>query len=319
MRAIAETDGRLALTDLPLPEPGSGEVRVAVRATAVNRADLVQRAGHYAPPPGESHVLGLECAGVIDALGPDLAGWSVGDRVCALLAGGGYASHVLVPAGQLLPMGSLSFDQAAALPEAICTAHDALFTQGDLAPGERVLLHAGASGVGTIAIQLCREAGSPCFVTVGGAEKIDRCVALGAEAGWNRHDGPWTAAPWLAEGVDLIVDPVGRGYLADDLRALRPRGRVVLLGLMGGRTEEIDLGRVLLKRLRIQGTVLRSRTRAEKAAVVRAVATDVWPLVQAGRVQPVVHAVLPLERAEQAHALVRSNTTIGKVVLTVGD
>ena len=319
MQAITHEDGPLRLVELPDLEPGPGQIRIAVRATAVNRADLIQRAGHYAPPPGASPVLGLECAGVVDALGDGVLRWKIGDRVCALLAGGGYASQVVVDQHHVLDAGDLPFDEAAALPEAVCTAHDALMVQAGLQPGERVLLHAGASGVGTTAIQLCREHGSPCFVTAGSAEKIERCVQLGAEGGWNRHDGPFTDAPWLKDGVDVVLDPVGRGYLNPDLKVLNRRGRVVLIGLMGGRTEELDLGRVLVKRIRILGTVLRSRSSEEKAAVVRAVAEGPWKAVLQGRIRPCIDRRLPLSNAEEAHTAVAANATTGKVVLTFGD
>ncbi len=303
MRAV---DAALRLVEMPDLTPGPGEVRIAVAATAVNRADLIQQAGHYAPPAGASPILGLECAGRVDAVGEGVERWSIGDRVCALLSGGGYASQVVVPASQVLDAGSLPFEVAAALPEAICTAHDALMVQARLLPGERVLLHAGASGVGTTAIQLCREQGSPCFVTVGSAEKVRQCVDLGAQGGWNRHDGPFTDAPWLAQGVDVILDPVGRGYLASDLKVLNRR-------------DEIDLGRVLVKRLNLIGTVLRSRTLQEKTAVIRAVQQGPWPAVLAGRIHPIIDRQMPLSKAEDAHAAVASNATTGKVVLTIDD
>ncbi len=319
MRAIDHRDGALRVVELPDLDPGPGEVRIAVAATAVNRADLLQRAGRYDPPPGASPILGLECAGTVDRLGPGARDWSVGDRVCALLSGGGYASQVVVPEDQCLPAGDLPFTEAAALPEAVCTAHDALFTQGSLAPGERVLIHAGASGVGTIAIQLCREAGCPCVVTAGDDAKIARCVALGASAGWNRHRGPFTDFDALTDGVDVVLDPVGAGYVSQDLKVLRPRGRIVLIGLLGGRTEPVDLGRVLVKRLRLIGTVLRSRSPREKAEVVAAVRAGPWADALSRRIRPVIDAVLPLERAEAAHARVASNRTVGKVVLTVSD
>lgn len=318
MQAIATVDGRLTLTEQPTPEPGPGEVRIRVHATAVNRADLIQRAGHYDPPPGASAVLGLECAGVIDAVGRGVSHWVVGERVCALLSGGGYATHVVVPAGQLLPMGDLDFPTAAALPEAVCTVHDALFVQAGLQPGERVLLHAGASGIGTTAIQLCVLHGCEVFTVVGSDAKVAATVALGAAAGHNRHTAPWTEAPWATD-LDVILDPVGKGTVADGLGALRSRGRLVVLGLLGGRRETIDLGRVLVKRLTLLGTVLRSRSTTEKAAVVDRVRLGPWADVLGGRVRPSIHSVLPLQQAEDAHQLVASNQTTGKVVLTIAD
>jgi putative PIG3 family NAD(P)H quinone oxidoreductase len=315
MRAICDIGGRLTLTELPTPQVGPGEVCIRVRATAVNRADLLQRAGHYPPPQGASDILGLECAGQITQVGSGVP-MSVGMPVCALLSGGGYATDVVVPYGQVLPLPEgIDFEGAAALPEALCTAHDALVTQADLTSGERVVLHAGASGIGTAAIQLCKALGAHCFVTTGSAEKVAKCVELGADGGANRHEEDWRDTAWVAHGVDVILDPVGAPYLDSDLRALRNNGRLVVIGLMGGRRAELDLGRLMVKRLRILGTVLRSRSAHEKANVVAAVRREVWPWVSEGRIRPIIHATMPLENAEEAHKLVASNATFGKVVL----
>lgn len=316
---MVEEAGGLAVRELPDPVPGSGQVRIAVRATAVNRADLVQRTGRYPPPPGASPILGLECAGFVEAVGPGVTRWREGDRVAALLTGGGYATRVVAHEGHLLAAEALLFEQAGALPEAVCTVHDALFVQAGLRPGERVVLHAGGSGVGTTAIQLCRDHGSPCFAVVGSEEKAAACRALGAEAAWNRHTGPWTDAPWVAGGADVVLDPVGGLTFEQGIAVLRPRGRLVVLGLLGGRRATLDLGRLLVQRLSVVGTVLRTRSDAERAAVVSRVAGGPWTGVIEGRIRAPLHAVLPLERAEEAHALVASDRTFGKVALTVVD
>ncbi|MFT7518722.1 MAG: putative PIG3 family NAD(P)H quinone oxidoreductase [Kiritimatiellia bacterium] len=301
--------------------PAAGEVQLRVSATAVNRADLVQRAGRYPPPPGASPILGLECVGVIERVGEDVVGYSVGQRVAALLTGGGYAQRVNVPYGQLFAVpDDMSDEVAVALPEALCTAYINLWLEADLRPGERVLLHAGASGVGTTAIQLCRELGNPVWVTVGSQDKVDSCVRLGAEAGAVRHDGPWLehVKGWTdKQGFDVILDPVGGAYLSANQRALAARGRLVLIGLMGGRLAEVDLGRLLVRRQRIVGSVLRSRSIGEKSQMLSRVREVAWPLCTSGRLRPQIHAVLPVRQASEAHALLAGNQTFGKVVLTV--
>lgn len=309
---------QLVWTEIPTPAPRRGEVRIRVRATAVNRADLLQVQGRYPPPPGAPDVLGLECAGEIDAVGPGVERWQVGDAVCALLAGGGYAQQVVCPAEQVLPLPpGLDFVQAAALPEVFATAWLDLCMEGALQPGERVLLHAGASGVGTAAVQICRLVGAPCWVTVGSSHKLDRCRALGAEGGHVRHDGPFADASWAAQGIDVVLDPVGGPYLADNLRVLRRGGRLVLIAFMGGRHAEIDLARVLAKGLRIVGSTLRSRTPAEKGRILAELERNVWPALADGRITPVIDRVLPVEQAADAHALLAANQTVGKVVLSV--
>jgi putative PIG3 family NAD(P)H quinone oxidoreductase len=321
MKAIRIDDGRLIWTDAPAPEIGPGLVRIAVQATAVNRADLVQRSGNYPPPPGASDIMGLECAGEVVEVGEGVARVKPGDRVCALLAGGGYAEQVVVPAGQVLKVPS-GYDavRAAALPEVFATAYLNLYMEAAMQPGERALLHAGASGVGTAAVQLCRAFHNPCFVTAGSAAKIDRCVALGAEGGFDRHDGGFEGAvkAWAPEGVDVILDPVGGAYLTQNLDCLALGGRLVLIGLMGGAKAEIGLGALMLKRARVIGSTLRARPIGEKAAVMDQLRERVWPLLASGAIEPVIEAVLPIDQAEQAHALVAGNETVGKVVLQVG-
>ena len=323
MKAIRVAGERLVWTDADAPagEPGPGYVRISIRASAVNRADLLQRAGGYPPPPGASDILGLECAGVVEAVGDGVARVGVGDSVCALLAGGGYAEAVVVPAGQVLklPRG-LSFVEAASLPEVFATAYLNLYMEARLRFRETALLHAGASGVGTAAIQLCREFGNPCYVTAGSGSKVARCVELGAAAGCDRHTASFAdeVREWTAgEGVDVILDPVGGAYLVDNLRALKLEGRLVVIGLMDGARAELPLGAVLAKRLSIVGSTLRSRTIAQKAAVMDALRDRVWPKIEAGAIRPVIDTVFPMDRAEEAHSLIASNETFGKVVLEI--
>lgn len=323
MKAVRIDGERLLWTDADAPAgtPGPGHVRISVRASAVNRADLLQRAGAYPPAPGASDILGLECAGVVEAVGDGVARVDVGDTVCALLAGGGYAETVVVPAGQVLkaPRG-LSLVEAASLPEVFATAYLNLYMEARLRFHETALLHAGASGVGTAAIQLCREFGNPCYVTAGSESKVARCVELGAAAGCDRHTasfaeqvGEWTDGV----GVDVILDPVGGAYLADNLRSLKLEGRLVVIGLMDGARAELPLGALLARRLSIMGSTLRSRTIAQKAAVMDALRDRVWPKIEAGAIRPVIDTVFPMDRAEEAHSLVASNETFGKVVLEV--
>jgi len=311
----------LRWSEAPTPELAPGTLRIRVCATAVNRADLVQRAGRYNPPPGASQILGLECAGVVEAVS-EAGRYQPGDRVCALLSGGGYAEQVVVPVGQVLPIpDGMSFTEAAALPEVLTTAWLNLYREGALQPGEHVVLHAGASGVGTAALQLLRRSGNPAFVTAGSAEKIARCVALGAAGGANRHEGSFREAVlgWTGgRGADVILDPVGAGYLDENLKSLAIRGRLVLIGLLSGRRAELDMGRVLVRRLRVIGSVLRARSVAEKADIIAGLEADAWPAVARGEITPTIDRVMPIQAAEEAHAVIASNQTVGKVVLSVG-
>lgn len=297
------------------PSPAAGEIRIRVWATAVNRADLLQRAGLYPPPPGASDILGLECAGVVDAVGENVQGWQPGAAVCALLAGGGYAEYVCVDARHVLPLpAGLTPNEAAAIPEAFATAWLSLYQEAALQPGERVLLPAGASGVGTAAIQLCKFRGNPCLVSVGSAEKLQACLALGASGGLVRGSGSLQEVVG-ADGVDVILDPVGGAQLGEHLALLNTDGRLVLIGLMGGRQAEVDLGRLLVKRLRLVGSTLRSRTADDKAALLAALQREVWPGFASGQLRPVIDRVFPWTEAEAAHAHVAANRNIGKVVL----
>lgn len=322
MKAIViHADKSLHWEEVATPAPGPDDVAIRVHATAINRADLMQRAGLYPPPPGASAVPGLECAGEISAVGSQVRQWKPGDKVCALLAGGGYAQTVVCPATHVLPVpAGLSFQQAAALPEVFATAWLNLYMEANTRPGQKVLLHAGASGVGTAAIQLCKARGNPVFVTVGDAHKLATCLALGASAGHLRTAGEFETAVkhWAgSEGVHTILDPVGGGYLEQNIRLLATDGHLVVIGLMGGRSAPLDLGRLLVKRIRVVGSTLRSRSDASKAELVAQLHEQVWPGFDDGRFHPVIHREYPINAVEQAMADVASNATIGKVVLSV--
>jgi len=290
-----------------------------VRASAVNRADLMQRAGLYPPPPGASEILGLECAGEISAVGEGVDQWQPGDKVCALLAGGGYAQSVVCSADHVLPVpNGFSFAEAAALPEVFATAWLNLFMLADLQPGQKALVHAGASGVGTAAIQLCKARGNPVFVTVGDQAKLDTCLQLGAAAGHLRTQGDFEAAvkAWAGKGgVAAILDPVGGNYLEQNVKCLDTDGSLVIIGLMGGRAATLDLGRLLVKRIRVVGSTLRSRSDSSKAEVIAQLREQVWPLFDQGSLKPIIHSRFPITEATAAFELVASNQTTGKVIL----
>lgn len=307
--------------EVPDPQPGPGEVLLDVAATAVNRADLLQRAGHYPPPPGAPPYPGLECSGRIAALGPGVTGWQVGAPVCALLSGGGYAERVAAPATQLLPLpGGVDLVTAAALPEVAATVWSNVFMLAGLQPQETLLVHGGASGIGTFAIQLARAAGARVLCTAGTPEKLARCRELGAEVAISYRDEDFVEATRRAtdgRGADVILDNMGAAYLARNVAALAPNGRLVVIGLQGGRTAELDLGALLAKRAAVLATSLRARPAAEKATIVAAVREHVWPLLADGAVRPVVDRVLPLPEAAAAHRVVEASAHVGKVLLRV--
>ena len=304
----------MVLADVPDATAGPGEVVVDVAATAVNRADLLQRQGFYEPPAGASPYPGLECSGVISALGEGVVGWSLGDEVCALLAGGGYAEKVAVPVGQLLPApAGLSLVEAAGLPEVTCTVWSNVFQLAALQPGERLLVHGGTSGIGTCAIQLARRHGADVTVTVGSAEKADRARDLGAaRALLYKEEDFVEAGPF-----DVILDNMGAKYLERNVTALATNGRLVVIGMQGGIKGELNLSTLMAKRAAVHATSLRARPPAEKAAVVGAVLAAVWPAVEAGDVRPVIDRVLPLADVAEAHRVVEASTHVGKVVLAV--
>ncbi len=303
------------------PVCGPDEVLVDVRAAAVNRADLWQARGHYPPPFGASAILGLEMAGVVREVGAAVQTFGTGDRVCALLPGGGYAERVTVPAGMLLRLpAGWSFAQGAAVPEVWYTAFINLFDEGALKAGETALIHAGASGVGTAAIQLAVDAGALALATAGSAEKVARCRELGAELAVNYKEADFVAEIMAATdgaGVDVILDPVGGGYLARNIALLKPFGRLVNIANLGGSKGELDMGRVLGRRLRIVGSTLRGRPAAEKIAITRRFEEQVWPKLADGRLRPIIDRVFPIAEAQAAHAYVLENRNIGKVILEI--
>ncbi|MFL6129607.1 MAG: NAD(P)H-quinone oxidoreductase [Mycobacteriales bacterium] len=308
-------------TEVPDPEPAPGEVLVEVAASAVNRADLMQREGHYPPPPGAPPYPGLECAGRISALGAGVTGWPVGAEVCALLSGGGYAQRVAVPAGQLLPVpGGLSLVEAAALPEVACTVWSNVGQLAQLREGETFLVHGGASGIGTHAIQVAKRLGARVLCTVGSAAKRERCLDIGADAAIDYREEDFVArarAETGGHGVDVVLDIMGGPYLARNVDVLAPNGRLVVIGLQGGSRTELDLGALMRKRASVAATTLRGRPAAEKAAIVAAVRERVWPWIADGSVRPVVDRVLPMPDAAEAHRVVEAGEHVGKVVLTV--
>ncbi len=308
--------------DVPLPEPGPGQLRVRVAASGVNRADLLQRRGHYPPPPGwAADIPGLEYAGTVDAPGEGAARFHVGDRVMGLVGGGGYAEAVVVSEAEVLPVPpGLALEAAAAVLEAFITAHDALFTQLHLQAGETLLVHAVGSGVGTAGLQLARAAGVRVLGTNRSAWKLERARELGLDVAIRTGEGSDWAEQVLREtgarGVDAILDLVGGDYLQGNVRVLAPRGRLIVVGLVAGRSAELDLGAVLSKRLHIIGTALRSRPPAEKVQTTEAFARAVLPLLAEGRVRPVLDRVYPAEQAPAAHRRMESGENFGKLVLS---
>lgn len=314
MRAIIVSNGILTPGETESPLIGVDDIRIAVRAAAVNRADLLQRLGHYPPPPGASSIIGLECAGTVSEVGANVTGWKVGDRVMALLPGGGYAEEVVVHAGSAMRVpDALSDEEAAAIPEVFLTAFLNLFMLARVREGESALIHGGGSGVGTAATTLLKLAGVRVLVTAGSREKCERCIAHGADVAINYRDEDFVEK---ARGVNVILDHIGGRYLARDLEALAVDGRVVIIGSMGGqRTAEIDVAQVLMKRVQIIGSTLRARSVEEKAAIVAAFVTRFGGDLDAGRIRPVIHEVLPLERAMDAHRLMEASEHFGKIVL----
>jgi len=311
----------LRLGEVAAPALGPGELRLRVAATAVNRADLLQRQGLYPPPPGASPILGLECAGEVAEIGVGVAGWRVGERAMALLAGGGYAEEVVVPASCAMRVPErLSLEEAAAVPEVFLTVFSNVFQLGALPPGGRALVHGGGSGIGTAAIQLVKAAGGTIYVTAGSPEKCRRCLELGADAAFDYRAQDFAAETKRASegrGVDVVLDSIGAPYLAKNLASLALGGRLVLIGLMGGARAEIGLGELLVRRLQVIGSTLRSRPVAEKAAIVAGFVERFGAELASGRIAPVVDRILPLAEAAAAHRRVKASEHFGKVVLRV--
>jgi putative PIG3 family NAD(P)H quinone oxidoreductase len=330
MRAVVITEPGgpdvLNLTEVPDPVAATGEVLIDIAAAGVNRADLMQRRGMYPPPPGAPPYPGLECSGRIVALETTgdggfggAGGLHVGQAVCALLAGGGYAEQVAVPAGQVLPVpDGVTLTEAAALPEVACTVYANVFQRAALAPGETLLVHGGASGIGTMAIQLGKAHGARVACTAGSPAKLERCLQLGADLAISYADDDFVAAVrdfTGGSGADVILDIMGATYLPRNVAALATEGRLVVIGMQGGSRGELDLGLLASKRASVQAATLRARPTAEKAQIVAAVAENVWPLIAAGQVTPVIDRVLPLAQASQAHRVMEAGTHTGKILL----
>ncbi len=320
---IAEPGGPEVLrpTTRPVPEPGPGEVLVRVAAAGVNRPDVVQRQGHYAPPPGVTDIPGLEIAGKITGIGQEVDTLAVGDTVTALVSGGGYAEYCTAPALQCLPVpGGLDMVRAAALPETFFTVWSNVFERAGLQPGETLMVHGGSSGIGTTAIQMASRLGSPVIATAGSAEKCAACMDLGATRAVNYHDEDFVAAAKEATkgaGVDVILDMVGGDYVARNLTALARDGRLVNIAFMKGSKVEVNLMPVMLKRLTLTGSTLRPQSVARKGEIAQALRERVWPLIEKGEISPVIAATFPLAQAAEAHRLMESSRHIGKIVLEV--
>ncbi|SMQ25297.1 putative NAD(P)H quinone oxidoreductase, PIG3 family [Pseudomonas helmanticensis] len=317
MKALQGVEGQVAWVEEPSPTCDVGQVRIRVAAAGLNRADLLQKAGLYPPPPGASQVLGLECSGVISEVGAG-SSWQVGDRVCALLAGGGMAEEVVVDGRHVLPVPEgVSLIEAAALPEVYATVWLNVFQLAALKPGEKVLLHAGASGIGSAAIQLCKAFGNPCWVSVGSAERLAYCEALGAQGGVVRTDDLESLRDFGP--FNVILDPVGGNYSALNLKLMALDGRWVLIGLMGGREAKLDLAQVLGKRVQLLGSTLRSRDDQFKADLLSDLGQQVWPLFAEGRLSPQLAKAFAVKDAEAAFAELASNTVAGKLVLVIDE
>ncbi|GGF48477.1 NAD(P)H quinone oxidoreductase [Marmoricola endophyticus] len=310
----------LVLGEQPDPTPGPGEVVVEVAATAVNKADTLQRQGNYPPPPGASDVLGLECSGTIRELGADVEGWSVGDEVCALLAGGGYAERVAVPAGQLMPVpAGVDLVTAGGLPEVACTVWSNVFMVAGLRTDEVFLVHGGAGGIGSMAIQVAKALGATVAATAGSEEKVEYCRSLGADLAINyrEHDFVEELKGLPQGGADVILDNIGAKYLERNVAALRTGGRLVVIGMQGGIKAELNLATLLAKRAAVAATSLRGRPLGEKAAIVAATVEHVWPLVADGTVRPTIGSTFPIEQVADAHRSVDESSHTGKVMLTL--
>jgi putative PIG3 family NAD(P)H quinone oxidoreductase len=307
--------------EVPDPRPGDGEVLLQVAATAVNRADLLQRMGLYPPPPGASEIIGMEASGTVAAVSPGVEGWAAGDPACALLSGGGYAELVAVPAGQLLPVPTgVDLVSAAAIPECFLTAHDNLVTRGGLRAGETVLIHGGAGGVGTAAIQIAHRLGARVLITAGSRSRLERCLELGADAGINHRDEDFVARTLEltgGRGADLILDVMGASYLERNLNAVAPDGRIVVIGMQGGLRAEIDLNMLMRRRVTLTGSTLRARSAEQKAAVVARAQREIMPGFEDGGLRPIIDRVLPLTEVAEAHRAMEAGEQFGKIVLDV--
>lgn len=321
---VADSESQLTWQEVSDVEPGNGEIKIRVNTAGVNRADLLQAAGKYPPPPGASEIIGLEVSGTIAELGGNVRGWTVGQQVCALLAGGGYAEYVVVPAGQVMPIpDSVGLQHAAALPEVACTVWSNLFMTANLSAGQQLLVHGGASGIGTHAIQVARARGCRVAVTAGARNKLDLCAELGAEITINYRDEDFVERLRAeSDGADVILDIMGAAYLDRNIDALAPDGRLVIIGMQGGVKGELNIGKLLAKRGGVIATALRARPvsgPSSKSEIVEAVVANVWPMIANGEVRPIVGAEFEVQQAGAAHELLASGEVSGKVLLHVSD
>jgi putative PIG3 family NAD(P)H quinone oxidoreductase len=323
MRAVVVNEpggvDALEVVERPDPEPGPGEVLVRVRAAGVNRPDLLQRMGLYSPPPGATDILGLECSGEVAALGDDVTGFSVGDPVCALLAGGSYAELAVVPVGQLAPVpDGIDLVDAAGIMETTCTVWRNIVMVGHLTAGETLLVHGGASGIGTTAIQIAKAMGARVLTTVGSDDKADTCRELGADVAVNYREQDFAEA-LRDDPVDVVLDIIGAKYLASNIAVLAQDGRIVVIGMLGGIKGELDFAKLQRKGASITATLLRPRSIEEKAEIVAQTVENVWPMIADGRVRPIVHSTFPLADVAQAHQVLEDSSHVGKVLLTIAD
>jgi len=320
MKAIIVSENKeLIWADSEKPEILDNEVLIKIKATAVNRADVVQKNGFYPPPLGASKILGLECSGIIEAIGKNVKKRKVGEQVCALLAGGGYAQYASCPEEQAIPTPEgISLTNSASLPEVFATCWLNLFHEANMQENDIVLLHAGASGIGTAAIQLCNLFNCKSFVTASTHEKISYCIKLGAENGSLRSNKPFDDVKnWAPDGVDIILDPVGGSYFQDNLNVLSIEGRLLLIGLMGGTKSEINLGQVLMKRQKIIGSTIRARSSIVKGKVMNDLLEKVWPHFKSKKIKPIIYKTMSIENANQAHEIMEKDENIGKLVLEI--
>ena len=319
MKAIQIVDKSLFWEEIKTPEPRKDEVLIKISATAINRADLAQRAGNYPPPEGETDILGLECSGIIVKVGENVSENRIGEEVCALLAGGGYAEYVCCPSIQAIKTPTnLSLIESASLPEVFATCWLNLFLEGNLSQGQNILLHAGASGIGTAAIQLCSSFGANSFVTVGSEEKLRFCLELGSKQGVVRGEGAFEEInSWVKSGFDLILDPVGGDYFSNNQKILGLEGKLVIIGLMGGITSEINLGHLMMRRQKIIGSTIRARHKELKGQVMKDLESKVWPLIEKNEIKPVIFKTMNITEIEEAHKLMLNNQNIGKIVIEI--
>ena len=322
MKAIIVSNNKdLLWSEAKKPKILDDEVLIKIKATAVNRADVVQKNGFYPPPPGASEILGLECSGVIEAIGKNVKKRKVGEKVCALLAGGGYAQYASCPEQQAVPAPEgISLTEAASLPEVYATCWLNLFHEANMKEGDSVLIHAGASGIGTAAIQLCNIFNCKSFVTAGSSQKINYCINLGANNGSLRHEKPFEDIKrWEPNGIDIILDPVGGKYFEDNLSVLSMEGRLLLIGLMGGTKSQIDLGPILMKRQKIIGSTIRARSSFIKGKVMNDLHQKVWPYFKSKKLNPIIHKTMNIKEANKAHEVMEKNENIGKIVLEMSE